>query len=196
MSDEQLKPAAADSIGRVLIADDEEMNRWLFRDLLEAEGHCVLLAEDGAEALEKALTQNPGAILLDVAMPKLDGFEVCRRLRLDPRTAHIPILVVTGLESHANRLTGIQAGANDFLSKPVDNIEIQLRVRNAVYQQQLYNELQARYQELKDMAELRESLTSIIEADTAAMSSLMPQPPQTERTMGGNLMEGDDHGAC
>ena len=194
MTNEIVKSAIENHVGRILVADDDEKNRRLFRSILEAEGHCVLEAADGVEALEKALTENPDVILLDVQMPKLDGFEVCRRVRQNAQTAHIPILLVTALDGRADRLTGIQAGANDFLNKPVDNFELRLRVRNAVYQQRLYNELQNRYQELKAMAELRESLTSMIEADTEALSSLMRQPTQPERALDGNPQEGGDHG--
>jgi CheY-like chemotaxis protein len=160
-------------VGRILVTDDEGVNRRLFRSVLEAEGHHVLVAEDGVEALEKALGEHPDVILLDISMPRMDGLEVCRRLRQDLRTAHIPILIITALSTKEDRLQGIEAGANDFLTKPIEIDELRLRVRNAVYQQYLYNELQARYQELKAMAELRDSLTTIIKADTDTLSSLL-----------------------
>ena len=179
---------------KICIADDEPRGRQLLADLLAPEGYQLSLAVDGEEALAQVLLEQPDLVLLDVMMPRLNGFEVCRRVRQNAQTAHIPILMVTALDGRADRLTGIQAGANDFLNKPVDNFELRLRVRNAVYQQRLYNELQNRYQELKAMAELRESLTSMIEADTEALSSLMRQPTQPERALDGNPQEGGDHG--
>ncbi len=76
-------------------------------------------------------------------MPKMDGFEVCRRLRKDPATAHLPILMVTALSERGDRLLGIQAGANDFLNKPIDIQDVILRVGNAVYTKRLHDQLQA-----------------------------------------------------
>lgn len=128
-------------VGTVLVADDDPINRILLRDLLEAEGHKVEEASDGYEAL-RAASFKPDVVLLDVMMPHMDGFEVCRQLKRDPDLASIPVLIVTSLADRRDRLTGIEAGANDFLTKPLDTHEVALRVRNSVHLRSLYTQLQ------------------------------------------------------
>jgi class 3 adenylate cyclase len=130
------------SLGFVLVVDDEEQNRSLLRDPLEARGYEIAEAENGMQALEKIATRPPDVILLDVMMPQMDGFEVCRRLKTDSKTAHIPILMVTALSERKERLMGIAVGANDFLNKPVDIQDVTLRVGNAVYTKHLHDQLQ------------------------------------------------------
>jgi len=115
----------------VLVVDDEEQNRTLLHDPLEARGYEIEEAENGVEALQKIAERPPDVILLDLMMPKLDGFEVCWRLRKNPKTAHIPILMITALSERKERLMGIEAGANDFLNKPIDIQDVILRVGNA-----------------------------------------------------------------
>lgn len=132
----------APSLGSVLVVDDEEQNRMLLRDPLEAHGYAIEEAENGMVALEKIAARPPDVILLDVMMPKMDGFEVCRRLKTDGQTAHIPILMVTALSERKERLMGIAVGANDFLNKPVDIQDVTLRVANAVYTKRLHDQLQ------------------------------------------------------
>lgn len=133
------KPAA----GFVLVVDDEEQNRSLIRDYLEAHDYTVAEAENGMVALEKIAARPPDVILLDLMMPKMDGIEVCRRLKASAQTAHLPVLMVTALSDRQERLMGIRAGANDFLNKPVDIQDLTLRVGNAVYAKKLYDQLQA-----------------------------------------------------
>jgi CheY-like chemotaxis protein len=118
--------------GRVLVADDEENNRTLLRELLQAHGHEVTEAVDGEQALQEVTSSSPDVVILDVMMPKLNGFAVCRRLKEDPRTATVPILLITALADRQDRLTGIGAGANDFLTKPIDTQDVLLRVRDAI----------------------------------------------------------------
>jgi adenylate cyclase len=130
-------------VGSVLVVDDEEPNRILLRDALEARGYDVSEAQNGEQALREVATRSPDVILLDIMMPGMDGFEVCRRLKGDPRTAPIPILMVTALSERKERLMGIAAGANDFLSKPLDLPDVSLRVANAVRTTTLFNQLQA-----------------------------------------------------
>ena len=135
------KPVAG--CGYVLVVDDEEQNRTLIRDPLEALGYHVEEAENGLQALQKIALRQPDVILLDLMMPKMDGFQVCRQLKGDSKTAHIPILMVTALSERGDRLLGIQARANDFLNKPIDIQDVTLRVGNAVYTKRLYDQLQA-----------------------------------------------------
>jgi len=131
------------SRGRVLVVDDEERNRMLLTDSLEAQRFSVVEAENGNEALQKIFFEPPDVILLDLMMPGMDGFEVCRRVKKNQVTASIPVLMITALSERQERLMGIAAGANDFLSKPVDIQDVILRVGNAVQTKRLFDELQA-----------------------------------------------------
>ena len=134
------------SRGVVMIVDDEEHNRQLLRDPLEAHGYDVIEVENGMLALEKVEEQTPDVILLDLMMPKMDGFEVCRRLKKNWKSTHVPVLVLTALSDRKERLMSIEAGANDFLTKPVDVQDVILRVGNAVYVKKLNDLLQAERQ--------------------------------------------------
>lgn len=131
------------SLGFVLVVDDEEHNRTLLRDPLEARGYEVEEAENGMQALRRIALRPPDVILLDLMMPKMDGLEVCRHLRRDAKTAHLPILMITALSERGDRLLGVQAGANDFLNKPIDLQDVILRVGNAVYAKRLHDQLLA-----------------------------------------------------
>ena len=113
----------------VLAVDDEPKALLLLRNLIEPEGHRVLLAASGAQALELAAKEQSDVVLLDVMMPEMDGFEVCRRLRADPLLAELPIIMLTALDDRASRLRGLEMGADDFVSKPFDSVELRTRVR-------------------------------------------------------------------
>ena len=138
-----LSVGAGRAHGFVLVVDDEEQNRVLLRDPLEVRGYEVEEAENGLQALQKIAARPPDVILLDLMMPKMNGFEVCRHLRKDAKTAHLPILLITALSERGDRLLGIQAGANAFLNKPIDGQDVILRVGNAVYAKQLHDQLLA-----------------------------------------------------
>jgi len=152
-------------LGRILVVDDEEHNRVLLRDLLEARGHQVMEATDGEQAMDAITSSAPDVILLDVMMPRVDGFEVCRRLKADARSAPIPILLITALTDRQDRLAGIEAGANDFLTKPIDTQDVILRVGNAVTTKHLYDQLADNYQRLRELEVLRDDLTHMIVHD-------------------------------
>ncbi len=115
---------------RILIVDDEALIRQLLEDDLVSQGYQVVTAQDGEEAMEKVAAEPPDLILLDVMMPKLDGYEVCRRLKSDPRTILIPVVMVTSLQATPERIKGIEAGADDFLTKPFNEQELMTRVRS------------------------------------------------------------------
>ena len=127
--------------GRVLVADDTESIRTLFSRLLAADGYDVTSAADGAEALHAVREHRPDVILLDVTMPQVDGLEVCRRLKADPATRLTPIVLVTGQTALDDRIKGIEAGADDFLSKPVHPHELRVRVRSLWRQKMLLDAL-------------------------------------------------------
>lgn len=115
---------------RVLVVDDEPRNVRLLESLLKHEGVDVHSATSGEAALEELTRFKPDLILLDIMMPFMDGHEVAARIKADPATASIPIIVVTSLDDRASRLAALKAGAEDFLSKPIDRAELSVRVRN------------------------------------------------------------------
>jgi two-component system cell cycle response regulator len=116
----------------ILIVDDDPTARDTLEALLFREGYDLYFATDGPEALEKASHLVPDLVLLDVMMPGMNGFDVCRQLRSDPLLAEVPVLMVTALDDRDSRLHGIEAGADDFVSKPFDRVELRARVRNII----------------------------------------------------------------
>lgn len=127
---------------RVLIVDDLAENREILEGLLEPEGYSVETARDGQEAVERALADPPDLILMDVSMPRLDGFEACRKLKADERTHLVPLVLVTGLVAREDRIQGIAAGCDDFLTKPVDTEQLMARTRSLLRSKSLVDELE------------------------------------------------------
>ena len=115
---------------KILIVDDEEANLKYMSTLISRYGYIFDAARNGIEAIEKTKKINPDIILLDILMPEMDGIEACKRLKEDPETRHIPIIVLTALEDKETKIESLKAGANDFLSKPVDNMELIARIKN------------------------------------------------------------------
>ena len=109
---------------RVLVVDDIPVNVRLLEAKLSAEYYDVITANSGAEALEIIKSEPPDIVLLDVMMPEMDGFEVCRRIKADPATALLPVIMVTALNEQSDRVTGLEAGADDFLTKPVRDMAL------------------------------------------------------------------------
>ncbi|HHT9137527.1 MAG TPA: response regulator transcription factor [Candidatus Wunengus sp. YC60] len=121
---------------KILVADDIKQNVKLLRVILTASEFDVIEAYDGEEALEKAKSENPDLILLDIMMPKLTGYEVCQRLRADGTTKGIPIIMITALHEMEDRIKGIDAGADDFISKPFNKTELLARVKSLLRMRQ------------------------------------------------------------
>ena len=150
----------------ILIVDDEPHNRDMIAAFLEMEGFQTAQAEDGEAALELVGRLAPDVILLDVLMPGPDGFEICRRLKADPATVFTPVVILTALRGADERIKGAAAGADEFLSKPFDHIELITRVKSLVRVKRLNDELQAANRDLERRvaqrtAELQHALTEL-----------------------------------
>ncbi|MBN36811.1 MAG: PleD family two-component system response regulator [Rhodospirillaceae bacterium] len=131
--------------GRILVVDDQPLNVKLLEAKLISEYYDVLTANGGAAAVRLATDERPDLILLDVMMPDMDGYEVCRVLREQPETMHIPIVMVTTLSDSADRVLGLEAGADDFLTKPVDDLALFARVRSLLRFKVTFDELRLRF---------------------------------------------------
>lgn len=151
----------------ILVVDDEERNRIMLEDILSPQGYSVILAENGAQALDLVTEMHPDVILLDMRMPEMDGLEVIRRLKSDKSTKLIPIVIVTGMSDMTLRIEALKLGADDFLLKPPHMEELKARVRSLVkvsayyeymdnYQKKLKRAVAARTRELKKALEALE----------------------------------------
>jgi two-component system, cell cycle response regulator len=148
---------------RVLVVDDIITNVKLLEARLAAEYFEVLTATSGQEALDVCARERVDVVLLDVMMPGMDGFEVCRRLKANPLTHHLPVIMVTALDQPSDRVHGLEAGADDFLTKPVDDIALITRVKNLARLKVLNDEMTMRASSSQQMgiaqsAELVKSL--------------------------------------
>ena len=126
---------------KILVVDDTPQNVKLLADLLAVKGYAVVTASSGAQALEKVGKEQPDLVLLDVVMPEMSGYEVCRQIRDSPVTAMLPVVMVTALDPMQERVKGIDAGADDFLTKPINQAELLARVRSLLRIKQLHDEL-------------------------------------------------------
>ena len=115
---------------RILVADDDKLYLKIYSDLINELGYECLTVENGLEALEKARYFHPDIIVTDVLMPGMDGFELTKRLKQDPITVHIPVLIVTSLSDSQSKIIGLEHGASEFLSKPIDETEFRIRINN------------------------------------------------------------------
>lgn len=155
---------------KILIVDDNRLNLEVLDAHISTDGYDVLMAENGYDALRLVTSANPDLILLDIMMPGMDGYEVCKKLKKDHSTETIPIIMVTVLEDDAeNRIKSIEAGADDFIQKPVNRVELLARVRSLLRIKSLHDELEHKNQELeiknRDLIkanQLREDLTNLI----------------------------------
>ncbi|HYO26178.1 MAG TPA: response regulator [Lacipirellulaceae bacterium] len=140
---------------RILIADDNEANVELLEAYLSGMDVDVAIAVDGQDTLDKAAAFKPHLILLDVMMPKLSGFEVCQKLKADPETRRIMILMVTALNEHGDMERAVEAGTDDFLSKPVNKDALLKRVENMLKLRNVTDELERLRRYIEEMEEAR-----------------------------------------
>ena len=124
--------AVVRSAGKILVVDDEAANVRLLNTLLTREGYVVVTASDGEEALAMVASTHPDLVLMDVLMPKLSGYDVCERIKHNPATRLTPVVLITALHEREHKIQGINAGADDFLTKPVDPHELRARAHSLV----------------------------------------------------------------
>lgn len=144
---------SATNVPTILLVDDMQDNIDLLRRILKPKGYSVLAALGGAQALDIVRATPPDVVLLDLVMPGMDGYEVCRRLKQDPRTRHIPVIIVTGQTEREANLKALEAGADDFVVKPVDAALLEVRIRNAVAAKVLHDQILAFQRELEQANE-------------------------------------------
>lgn len=141
----------------ILVVDDQPLNIELLEAHLAPQGYEILTAEDGEAALETIAENAVDLVLLDVMMPKIDGFEVCRRIKGDERFRNIPVVMITSLSAKEDRIKGIEAGAEDFISKPIDGGEVTARVRMLLKMKTLDDRLRHAYQEINNLTSFGEA---------------------------------------
>ena len=152
---------------QILIVDDEPYARQTIEMLLLKESYELFFAEDAHEALAQLDDEVPDVILSDVMMPNMDGFELCQRIKRNPKWSHVPIILVTALDSKQDLARGLEAGADDFLHKPINGLELRARVRSMLRIKLRHDELQAALQMRQDLAnmivhDIRSPLSTIL----------------------------------
>jgi two-component system cell cycle response regulator len=163
---------------RILVVDDIQANVDVLEAKLSAEYYDVITATRGLKGFDLARREKPDIILLDVMMPDMDGFEVCRRLKADAETRHIPVLMLTALDGRADRLRGLDVGAEDFLTKPIDDVQLMARVRSLGRLKVVIDELRSREASGRRMG--------VIDNRDLSAAAL-------EMTMGGDVLVVDDN---
>jgi class 3 adenylate cyclase len=139
------------ALAKILVVDDLPQNVKLLADLLTVKGYAVVTASSGPEGLQKVDAERPDLVLLDVMMPEMSGYEVCRKIRENATTRILPVVMVTSLDPGQERIKGLEAGADDFLSKPVNQAELMARVRSLVRVKQLYDTVERQAAELGEL---------------------------------------------
>ncbi len=145
-------------MAKVLIVDDERANLELTEALVTQEGYQVILAMDGEKALQIVQESRPDIIMMDVVMPRMNGIEACRKIKTNPMSYAIPIIIVTALNATKEKIKAIQAGADDFISKPFDRQELSVRLKSLLRLKTIHDRLEHSLTSLKEMQRVREEL--------------------------------------
>ena len=154
---------------KILVVDDTPQNVKLLADLLTVKGYAVVTAASGPEALERVVAERPDLVLLDVVMPGMSGYEVCRKIRENPATGILPVVMVTALDPSQERIKGLEAGADDFLTKPINQPELLARVRSLLRIKEFYDTVQSQAAQL---AEWNKTLEQRVEEQVAQLERL------------------------
>ena len=189
-------------MSRILIVDDSRSARETLVAILEGEDYQLLTAQNGTEAIQSAIEHQPDAILLDVMMPGMDGFEVCRRIRTTPEVAEVPIVILTALDDREALLRGIESGADDFFTKPIDRRELLVRVRT-ITRLNRYRKLAEQRLRLGELAErvvtaqeqerlrisreLHDDLGQALTMHLMDIRNLQAEPPQAPEVLASRL---------
>ena len=175
---------------RVLVVDDILPNVKLLEAKLSAEYYDVLTATNGPDALIKVASESPDLVLLDVMMPGMDGFEVCSRIKNDPKLAHIPVVMVTALTDAQDKVRGLEAGADDFLSKPINDIALMARVRSLVRLKMALDEWRARENTANQLG-VMDSATNVMTQSAEKARILIVEDKDFERRKIETTLRGD-----
>jgi PAS domain S-box-containing protein len=179
--------------GNILVVDDSLTSRTLSRLYLEEAGYTVREAESAGQALAMIAEQPPDVVLLDVILPDLDGFEITRRLRDDPLLSSIPIVLVTALGDVESKVRGLEAGANDFLSKPPDEAELNARVRTLLRLKRNQEELLAEKAKIELLYRVSRELSAELEIE-ALLSRILELTVESSAACGGHIVLFDEQG--
>ncbi len=156
MSDTTSQIGEGKGVSDILIVDDNEQNAELCQAYLEPLDAEIRIAVDGVDAMEKVAEKTPDIVLLDIMMPRMSGFEVCRRLKNDEKTKNIPVVMVTALNELGDIERGVDCGADDFLSKPINKLELLTRVKSLLRVRNLQSELEKTLSYLSDLEKIGE----------------------------------------
>ena len=154
---------------KILVVDDTPRNVKLLADLLGVKGYAVVTAGSGPEALEKIAAEPADLVLLDVVMPEMSGYQVCQKLRENPATAMLPVIMVTALDPTQERVKGIDAGADDFLTKPINQPELLARVKSLLRIKELHDRVQ---QQSEELADWNQTLAERVQAQLSELEQL------------------------
>ena len=165
---------------RVMVVDDILPNVKLLEAKLASEYYDVITATSGKEALEKIKSSNPDLVLLDVMMPEMDGFQVCQAIKSEPETSHIPVVMVTALTDAEDKVRGLDAGADDFLSKPINDTALMARVRSLVRLKMALDEWRVRENTANQLGVVEESMTSVMEQSVDGATVLVVEDKDFE----------------
>src|SRR5262245_3691265 len=182
---------------KVLVVDDTPLNVKILADLLSFNGYSVLTASSGAEGLAKINAERPDLVLLDVMMPGMNGYEVCKEIRANEATRMLPVVMVTALDPTKERTRGLEAGADDFLTKPINQPELLARVRSLLRIKQYHDKVESQAVELASWNKTLEQRVQEQVAQIEQLSKLKrffsPQLAQSILSGGEELLKPDRH---